>query len=178
MLGVGLGIHDEEFAHLGEADTARGRAALLDEALDVITNLWTGERVDHHGPAFDVDAWFRPGPLREPGPGNAHGIPIWVGGTWPNRPPFRRAARFDGTFPAGPSSYEPGDYVEMTTFIQEHRTRSGPFTLVHQGSGEPGDIERWPDYGRVGVDWWLESFRAEERGVEQARALIEQGPPS
>jgi alkanesulfonate monooxygenase SsuD/methylene tetrahydromethanopterin reductase-like flavin-dependent oxidoreductase (luciferase family) len=170
-LGVGLGVHPEEFAMLGDEPDPRSRAALLDEALDVVTALWTGERVRHHGPAFTVDAWFRPTPVQQPR------IPIWVGGTWPNRAPFRRAARFDGVFPAGGAGYEPDDYRDMRAFVAEHRTDDAPFTLVHQGDGSPGDVDRWPAFAEAGVDWWLESFRSETRGVAEARRVIEAGPP-
>ena len=178
VLGVGLGVHPEEFAMLGETSDPRARAALLDEALDVVTALWTAEQVDHHGPAFDVEAWFRPGPVHPPGPGRRHGIPIWVAGTWPNPGPFRRAARFDGTFPVRPGAgFEPPDYRAMRAFVADHRDPDDPFTVVHQGSGEPGDLARWPSYAAAGVDWWLESFRAEQRSVADARAVIAAGPP-
>ena len=101
VLGVGLGIHDEEFAHLGEADTARGRAALLDEALDVITDLWTGERVDHHGPAFDVDAWFRPGPPNaKPAPATPTASRSGLAG--PGRTVRRSDAQHASTAPSQP----------------------------------------------------------------------------
>lgn len=173
VMGVGLGIHPEEFERLGEDETFKGRAELLDEALDVIVALWSGEPVDHHGPAFDVRAHFRPMPLQAPR------IPIWVGGGWPNRAPFRRAARFDGAFPIGltDAALQPQDYRDISALITQHRTVDTPFTMVHQGSGEPGDIDRWPDYADVGVNWWLESFSSDNRPVSQARQIIFDGPP-
>lgn len=172
-LGVGLGVHEEEFARLGDEPDPRRRAALLDEALDVLTALWTGKRVRHDGAAFHVDAVFTPGPVQQPR------IPIWVGGTWPNQAPFRRAARYDGVFPVTrEGSYEPDDHRAMRAFIDDHRSGDGPFTVVHQGSGEPGDIDRWPDYADAGVDWWLESFRSETRPVAEARRVIAAGPPT
>jgi alkanesulfonate monooxygenase SsuD/methylene tetrahydromethanopterin reductase-like flavin-dependent oxidoreductase (luciferase family) len=173
VLGVGLGVHDEEFGRLGDEPSPRGRAALLDEALEVVTALWTGERVDHRGPAFTVDARFTPPPLQRPR------IPIWVGGTWPNEAPFRRAARFDGSFPVvrGEGSYEPGVYRDIRALVARHRVAAAPLTLVHQGSGAAGDLERWPEYAEAGVDWWLESFRSESRPVAEARRVIAAGPP-
>lgn len=173
VLGVGLGNHAEEFSMLGEEFDPRARADLLDEALEVVTALWTGERVDHHGEAFDVDAWFRPGPVQQPR------IPVWVGGTWPNKPPMRRAARWDGLFAVGPEPYEPSTYTEILDYVGRHRDPdAGPLTLVHQGSGEPGDMDRWPDFEAVGVDWWLESFKSGLRPVAEARRVIEAGPPA
>lgn len=173
ILGVGLGVHPEEFEKVGDEPSPRGRAALLDEALDVVTALWTGEPVRHDGAAFSVDAHFRPGPVQQPR------IPIWVGGTWPNAAPFRRAARYDGVFPnAREGAYRPQDYRDMRAFVADHRTSDEPFTLVHQGSGEPGDLDRWSDYAEAGVGWWIESFRSETRPVAEARAVIEAGPPA
>ena len=75
--------------------TGSSAAQMLDEALDVVTALWTGEPVDHARPALPgaTAAGFRPTPVQQPR------IPIWVAGTWPARPAFRRAARYDGLFP-------------------------------------------------------------------------------
>ncbi len=176
VLGIGLGVHDEEFAMLGEESSPRGRAALLDEALEVITGLWSTERVRHDGPAFSVDAQFRPGPVQDR-------IPIWVGGTWPNEAPFRRAARFDGSFPVTKGGvFAPQDYRDIRAFVMAARAedpkgRDNAFTLVHQGSGQPGDIDAWPEYAQAGVDWWLESFKSETRPLAEARAVIAAGPP-
>ncbi len=178
VLGVGLGVHPEEFAMVGDEPSPQGRAALLDESLAVLTALWTGERVHHDGPAHTVDAVHTPVPLQRVGGRPA--VPIWVGGTWPNQAPFRRAARFQGSFPVTPDgAFAPQDYRDMRAFVDQHRDPSaGPFTMVHQGSGEPGDIDRWQDHADAGVDWWLESFRAETRPLGEARAVIAGGPPT
>jgi alkanesulfonate monooxygenase SsuD/methylene tetrahydromethanopterin reductase-like flavin-dependent oxidoreductase (luciferase family) len=171
-LGVGLGVHDEEFAMMGDEPDPRRRAALLDEALELLVAGWSGERVRHDGPSYAVDAIFQPPPVQQPR------IPIWVGGTWPNRAPFRRAARFDGVFPAGPDTYAPSDYVDMRAYVAEHRTTDDPFTVVHQNTVDADAIDGWTDYAAVGVDWWLESFRPEQRSVDVARRIIDAGPPT
>lgn len=172
VLGVGLGVHPEEFEQVGDEPDPRRRAALLDESLELLTALWSGEPVHHEGEAYDVRAWQRPRPAQRPR------VPIWVGGTWPNRPPMRRAARWDGVFPARPTPYEPDDYREMRAYIDEHRTDPDAlFTVVHQGTGVDGDLDRWRDYEQAGVDWWLESFKDELRDVDACRAVIDAGPP-
>lgn len=183
VLGVGLGVHPQEFAMLGEVSGPRARAVMLDEALEVVTALWTAEPVEHPGPAYPLTAWQRPGPVGEPRPGALHGIPVWVAGTWPRTAPFRRAARFDGTFPiAAEGTLTPADHTALREVVAAERERSGsdpsaPFTVVHQGAGTAADLARWPDYAEAGVDWWLESFKSEVRGVAQARAVIAAGPP-
>lgn len=172
ILGVGLGVHPEEFANLGEESDQRAMAARLDEALEVITALWTTERVSHHGPAFDVDAWFRPGPVQTPR------IPIWVAGHWPNKPPMRRAARWDGVVPASNGDFQPDDYRDMLAYIAEHRDAVTPFTTVHMGHDRGSSMADWQAYADAGVDWWVESFKDELRTVDECRALIAAGPPA
>jgi alkanesulfonate monooxygenase SsuD/methylene tetrahydromethanopterin reductase-like flavin-dependent oxidoreductase (luciferase family) len=93
VLGVGLGAPaHEEFGAFHEPDGAKERAALLDEGLEVITALWTGDEVHHRGEHFRIDAQLHPRPIQEPRP------PIWVGGMWPHRRPFERASRWDGVY--------------------------------------------------------------------------------
>ena len=62
IFGAALGWSGtEEFEDLGEPGDARIRADKLDEALNVITALWTGEPVDHEGEHYTVrDTQFLP----------------------------------------------------------------------------------------------------------------------
>ena len=96
VFGAGLGsLAEEEFAAFGEEPDPRVRAAKLDEGLEIVAGLWSGEpfelpRAEH----FTVrDDLFLPTPLQRPR------IPIWIAGRWPAQRPFRRAARWDGVFP-------------------------------------------------------------------------------
>lgn len=89
ILGVGIGDEPVSFEAFGQPGDARTRAAQLDEALDVITRLWSGERVDHLGEHYVVDGFtLRATPVQQPR------VPIWVGGD--SAPAKRRAARWDG----------------------------------------------------------------------------------
>lgn len=64
VLGVGLGSPDEEFTAFGEDADPRTRANRLDEALDVVVGLWSGEPFDHEGAHYTVrQAQFRPTPV-------------------------------------------------------------------------------------------------------------------
>ena len=50
ILGVGLGAPErEEFAWLGEDPDPRVRDAKLDEGLEIITGLWSGEKFGYAG---------------------------------------------------------------------------------------------------------------------------------
>jgi alkanesulfonate monooxygenase SsuD/methylene tetrahydromethanopterin reductase-like flavin-dependent oxidoreductase (luciferase family) len=99
-LGVGLGVNTGgELERFGESTDEDIRADMLDEALEVIIGLWSGEEVDHRGRYFTADqVRFQPGPVQQPR------IPIWgaARGGCGTRP-LRRAARLDGLFPVDTS---------------------------------------------------------------------------
>ncbi|MGH9092710.1 MAG: LLM class flavin-dependent oxidoreductase, partial [Acidimicrobiales bacterium] len=99
VLGVGLGVDSGgELGRFGEEVDERARAARLDEALDLVLDLWSGRRVDHHGPCFTADdVRFLPTPVQSPR------IPVWAAarGEPLRAGPLRRAARLDGIFPVG-----------------------------------------------------------------------------
>ncbi len=84
-LGVGVGWQSLEFSLVGQPFHRRGRH--VDEQLEVLRKLWSGEMVEHHGEFYDFPRLCMvPGPPSE--------IPIYVGGTSPAA--FARAARYDG----------------------------------------------------------------------------------
>jgi len=92
VLAVGLGDDERtNLAALGQTDTMPERAELLDESLEVITRLWSGESVSFEGRRLRLDnAQLRPRPLARPR------IPIWVGGAMTKTRPRQRALRWDG----------------------------------------------------------------------------------
>lgn len=63
VLAVGLGGDERtNFAALGQTDTMRERGELLDESLEVITRLWSGESVSFEGRRLRLEgAQLRPG---------------------------------------------------------------------------------------------------------------------
>src|SRR6266849_2199848 len=96
IFGVGSGGGYFDFEALGEASDPTTLAALLDEGLEVLTGLWSGEPYRHEGSAYHIkEAQFLPRPLQSPR------IPIWVAALWPAKAPLRRAARWDGVIPIG-----------------------------------------------------------------------------
>ncbi|MDB5059946.1 MAG: class flavin-dependent oxidoreductase [Chloroflexi bacterium] len=182
ILGVGLGISPEEFDDLGEEPNLRVRADMLDEALEVLTGLWTAEQFSHDGPHYRVrGAQFLPPPLQSPR------IPIWVGGTWPTRAPFRRAARWDGIFPhfrseAGGGALVPPDvFRQMLAYVRTQRDKDMPFDVVLRGATPGEDAQRAAaiiaPYADAGLTWWLEGLEG-GRDLEAIRARILQGPPA
>jgi probable F420-dependent oxidoreductase len=72
-LAVGVGYLKREFAALGV--DFEERAALFDEALDVIKAIWTGDDISYEGKHFSAKGiTAHPRPVSQPHP------PIWVGG--------------------------------------------------------------------------------------------------
>lgn len=187
VLGVGTGEGASEYDQLGEEEDHRVRGDMLDEALDIITQLWSGTEVDHIGTHYRVEsAPFLPVPVQQPR------IPIWVGGVWPHRRPMRRAARWDGVIPLLPE-WQEEDFDSLTQcidYIRRHRTRDDPFDVVYTGIS-PGDREddaaaQVTAYRDIGVTWWLEAIAPYrfEPGIdepwdfERLRERVLQGPPA
>ncbi len=84
-LGVGVGWQKLEFGLSGQPFHKRGRH--VDEQLEVLQKLWTGEMVEHQGDFYSFPRIrMLPAPPRP--------IPIYIGGT--SEAAFRRAARHDG----------------------------------------------------------------------------------
>ena len=176
-MGVGLGNPPAEFEAFGEPADPRVRAEKLDEALEIITGLWTGEPFRYNGKHFNVEgATFLPKPLQSPR------IPIWVGGFWPNRAPMRRAARFDGVYPARnwPDVLSLEDLREIIEYINENRTSPRPFDVIAGGS-TPGDTEKGAELVEPwmlgGATWWSEDINSWRGPLDEMRRRIRQGPP-
>ena len=86
---MGIGLGKVEWDHLGEETDLPARGRMLDEGLESLTGLWSGQY-------YHIEqAQFLPAPVQQPR------IPIWVAGFWPNKRPFRRMAGWDGMFPTG-----------------------------------------------------------------------------
>jgi len=84
-LGAGLGWLPEESRWCGAP--FEGRGARMDEALEVLKLLFSGEMVEFHGKHFDFNKI-----QMSPRPGKP--IPIYIGGH--TEPALRRAAKYDG----------------------------------------------------------------------------------
>jgi len=74
--GLGAGWMTSDYTSAGiPLDAPSVRIARMEEALEVITALWSGEPVDHHGPHYDITGLVgAPLPAQRPGP------PIVIGG--------------------------------------------------------------------------------------------------
>ena len=80
-LSLGAAWFDKEHHELGIPFPALSeRYALLTDALEITTRLFTGEKVSYDGQVVSLrDAQLRPVPVQQPRP------PIWIGGSGPRR---------------------------------------------------------------------------------------------
>ena len=179
ILSVGLGAPpDADFADFGDESDARIRAQLLDEGLAILAGLWSNKPFHHQGKHYQIrETTFHPPPVQQPR------IPIWVGGMWPNRAPFRRAARWDGAFPIlkGSQPVSSQDLQEVRAYIDAHRESDLPFDLVTRGYTPGNELEKsramMTRYAEAGLTWWLESLSPFRDDPAKMRERIWQGPP-
>jgi len=177
VLCVGLGATDDAgWGRVGEETDRRIRAERLDETLQILTGLWTGEPFGFDGTHYRFEPMaFRPRPIQRPR------IPIWVVGAWPSERSMARAARYDGllTHVIGEPEWGPPLLGEMRDWIAEHRGLEG-FEIVVEGTTPAADptaataeTRAWAD---AGATWWIES-NWETFDPTVARRRIEAGPP-
>lgn len=171
IFGAGIGGIVSEFEAFGEDGDARARAERLDEGLDVLRGLWSGERVEHRGPHFTVDGvQLAPRPVQRQ-------LPIWIGGNSVRA--LRRAARFDGwaadtTNPEG-MTRSPDDVGRALETVRAERGDLAGFdaaVMGHADLAEPGD------YAAAGATWWLENVHDRRGSVDGMLELVRRGPPA
>ncbi len=182
ILGAGAGTPVEaDFAPFGDETDLPRRAAMLDEALAIITGLWSGETFGFTGRHYRLaDVQFRPTPVQRPR------VPIWVGAMRPGPlAPLRRAARWDGLFPVGPmGGIEPCETAGLAASVHAFRQAagvSGPFDIVASGSTPAGDrpaaAAQAAAQEAAGATWWHEFVSEWLGGIDEMRSRIEAGPP-
>jgi alkanesulfonate monooxygenase SsuD/methylene tetrahydromethanopterin reductase-like flavin-dependent oxidoreductase (luciferase family) len=181
IFGAGLGFTlPAEYGTWGESVEPRVVARRLDEGLEVLARLWSGERVDFRGEHVTVGGvTFAPVPAQRPRP------PVWIGCDWPSRPPLRRAARWDGIAPMivsprdGSWAATPEIVAEIAAAVGEHRDGGSPFDVVITGRTQLADAkETVTALAAAGATWWLEGFRPSPGEYGAALRRIEAGPPA
>jgi probable F420-dependent oxidoreductase len=175
IFGSGLGGVAVEYTAFGLPADAGQRARQLDEGLDVINRLWSGQCVSHHGEFYTVnEVTLAPLPVQRPR------IPIWIGGT--SRPAMRRAARWDGwVLPCANQDMAmtetPVEVNEHIRYVLLHRDSDAPMDIAITGYSEPGETAIVQDYAAAGVTWWFESLHGYRGNFDALMARIKAGPP-
>ena len=166
-LGAGLGWIREEYEQLGQDFRTRGNR--LDEMIEVMHALWTGDIVEHHGTYYDFDRLsMSPAP-----PGK---IPVYIGGA--SRPALRRAARNDGWLGSGNDPAEVPALVEQFRALRKDAGVEGePFDIVIALTTPPDvdTFKRMEDAGVTGiVSYPLLYTLGPGSTLEQKRGALEQ----
>lgn len=182
ILGAGLGT-DFESETLGLPSDARVRAEMTDEALEVVTQLWSGKKLDHRGKHFVVEeVTLAPLPVQEPR------IPIWIGGD--SSPALRRAARWDGWAIGNVQQHDsrwvpirsPEQIADIVSTIRSTRAELGidegiSFDIAITGVTDPDDSTLRSEFEEAGVTWWLEGSFGLRGSAEDLIQRIQLGPP-
>ena len=166
-LGAGLGWIREEYEQLGQDFGTRGKR--LDEMIEGMRKVWTGDVVEHHGTHYDFDRLsMSPAP-----PGR---IPVYIGGA--SQPALRRAARNDGWLGSG---NDPSDVPGLVETLRSLRAEAGlasePLDVV-VALTTPPDVDtfkRMEDAGVTGlVSYPLLDTLGPRSSLEQKRGALAQ----
>lgn len=179
IFGAGLGERAADFVRVGEDADPRQRAEMLDEGVKILRQLWSGEVFSFRGTHYHMtEAQLLPKPMQSPS------IPVWIAGYWPNRKPFRRAARFDGVYIGSEKAtgglLGPRELQEALAYIKSQRTAASPFEVAFAGETPPNGEQGATivqAYASAGITWWLEGIWTERGSIEEMRERIRRGPP-
>lgn len=175
-VGLGAASDDAGFYKVGEEMSMKGRAALMDECLDILNGAWSGELFSHDGEHYHVQSMqLLPPSLQRPR------IPVWPIGVWPREKSMQRVLRWDGIVPQKKDGdMTPDDIRAIKAYVEARRTLTTPFDITWEGETPGDDIERaaaivrpWID---AGITWWMEA-RWNNSGLNEVRERIRQGPP-
>jgi alkanesulfonate monooxygenase SsuD/methylene tetrahydromethanopterin reductase-like flavin-dependent oxidoreductase (luciferase family) len=190
VVGVGVGGGQDQFGDLGDEPDQRKRGEMLDEGLEVVTGLWSGQPFAFEGQYYHLKpATFLPKPIQQPR------IPIWVGGVWPKKRPLARMARWDGMFPllgndAGPAEQRVR-LKETVSRVLELRHKllpaaaQTPFDVVMVWGTPPDQPAQTEElvagFGEAGATWWFEALEPSRGGgpawsFERLRERVLAGP--
>ena len=179
VCAVGLGHSERDFAAFGEPSDAPTRAGKLDEGLQIIAGLHAENNFSFKGQHYMLDdVTLHDKPVQTPR------VPLWVAGGWPNRAPFRRAARWDGASIKSVHAHERrwltlDEFKECIAFIRSQRTTNAPFDILMSGEApdDPHEArEKLAGFSEAGATWWLEEGFGWE--LAEFRDRIRNGPPA
>jgi len=175
---VGLGDLDSAFSSYGEESNPVVRAQKLDEGLAILTGLWTTDSFSFTGEHYHLhQVSLSSHPVQSPR------IPLWVAGGWPRRPPFRRAAQFEGI--CFKSIHQEtrkwltlDEFQNGLAYVHAHRTQETSFEVIMSGETPPDrhqGIDIVTPFQEAGATWWVEEGLGWT--FEEFRERIRSGPP-
>lgn len=173
VLGVGIGFPpDVEFGTFGEPVDERRRADMLDEGLEILEGMWSGESFSYEGRHYRVESTsFGPRPVRRPR------IPIWVAAGWGSPRPIRRASRYDGAFPVkwDMTDWRASEIEELRGMIVGERGDAEDFEIVIGGSFEAAR-QHSSAYEAAGATWYMAGPSQADSTEDLSRAITAGAP--
>jgi alkanesulfonate monooxygenase SsuD/methylene tetrahydromethanopterin reductase-like flavin-dependent oxidoreductase (luciferase family) len=177
-LSVGLGAPDTGFAAYGEETDRRARAELVDEGLEIMTQLWANGKADHQGHHYTVTPNDFPcigHVVQQPRP------PVWCVGALGSPRSMRRELRWDGLLPQVVDGGE-ARQATLDELLAARRdiaaaTRGRRYDVIVEGSREEHSPAAWFD---AGATWWIESMWDAIHEGDPVMASIDRiasGPP-
>jgi alkanesulfonate monooxygenase SsuD/methylene tetrahydromethanopterin reductase-like flavin-dependent oxidoreductase (luciferase family) len=175
VVPVGIGaIDDQGFGNVGEPVDGPTRSQRLNESLEILAGLWSGEPFGYDGRHYRFGPMtFRPTPVQEPR------IPIWVAANVASEASVARALRWDGIMP---QTNEPAAIAVLAARVADDGVTAAdgtPFAIVVEGRTKPGrsrDLQRVNAVREAGATWWVESDWTGAT-VDSLSARIAAGPP-
>jgi alkanesulfonate monooxygenase SsuD/methylene tetrahydromethanopterin reductase-like flavin-dependent oxidoreductase (luciferase family) len=175
IFGTGLGIAPD-FLPFGEPGDDRTRAEMLNEGLDLLTALWSGEEITHNGRYYTTEAVrLSPTPFQKPR------IPIWIGGE--SQAALRRAARWDGWIMGAINENSevvnpPAKIAHHVETIRHYRRVEAPFDVAVDGVSQAGETSLVKEYAEAGATWWFECLFGLRGSHKELLKRINEGPPA
>ncbi|QNE18787.1 LLM class flavin-dependent oxidoreductase [Kribbella qitaiheensis] len=164
VLGVGIGDPGDPFlSGVGEPSDPRVLAEKLDEALEIIDALWSGEPVTFSGKHYTLDGvQLTARPVQRPR------IPIWVGGNFLVPAVRRRILRWDGSTAYKGSTDAPQQITPDDVRALRAEAPSDTFE-IKVTRGDP------IAFAEAGADWW--GHWIAPGPVSEAHKILRAGPP-
>jgi alkanesulfonate monooxygenase SsuD/methylene tetrahydromethanopterin reductase-like flavin-dependent oxidoreductase (luciferase family) len=144
-LGVGTSPWFEDYELMGVPFARRGKR--MDECIEIIKGLTTGEYFEFHGEFYDI-------PKTKMTPAPTKPVPILIGGHADIA--LRRAARNDGWMHGGGDLGDPAAldrFINRLKRLREEEGRTGPFEIhaMSLDAYKPDGIKRLEDRGVTDV---------------------------
>lgn len=169
-----------------EVTDPKARAEMLDETIDILTLLYQRKPFDYDGKHYHLkltqldERYYPPKPVQQPR------VPLWCVGFWHRKKSMQRVLKCDGIILEKmgpdwkPQEIMPEDIREIKAYVDAHRSASGPFDIVLNGS--VADLDRSQLQGKflplieAGVTWWIDGLW--EASEEAVIGRVRRGPPS
>ena len=177
-LSVGLGALDSGFEEFGEVCDRRVRAELMDEGLQIMALLWTGQPVSFEGRHYTLKPSDFPTikhVIQQPHP------PVWCVGALGSTKSMARALRWNGLIPQVVENGEARQATldELRDAMPQVRAavNGSPYDVIVEGSWQEHSPAAWFE---AGATWWIETLWDAMHGPDPVAASMDrlrEGPP-